>query len=378
MTVSRSAVVVGGGPAGRGLANRLRHHGVDTTLVDPHPDRAWHATYAAWTDELPNWLSDNAIAAQTDAVQVSARTRHEIARGYTVLDNVALATELNLDGVALVASAATSVSADRVVCADGSVVQGDQVVDCRGALPHDAPYQTAFGIVVDATDAEAVLGGAGALLMDWASPRQLGAAGSPLPSFLYAVPLGDGTVLLEETCLAGHPALSIPDLEHRLRFRLGDHEPTVLRTEVVNFPLVGASTTPWKDPVFRFGAAGGMKNPTTGYSVATSLACADTVAVAIADGEDPKAALWPASVRSVHELRIRGLSALLDLSAEQTLDFFDAFFTMPISAQRSYLSERDNLAGTLEAMGRVVKGVGMRTKMTIARGAATGHGWSDV
>ena len=51
---------------------------------------------------------------------------------------------------------------------------------------------------------------------------------------------------------------------------------------------------------------------------------------------------------------------------------------MPIGAQRSYLSERDNLAGTLEAMGRVVKGVGMRTKMTIARGAATGHSWSDV
>ncbi len=121
-----------------------------------------------------------------------------------------------------------------------------------------------------------------------------------------------------------------------------------------------------------------MRNPTTDYSVATSLACADDVATEIADGADPAAALWPTSARWVHELRIRGLSALLDLSAEQTLDFFDAFFTMPIDVQRSYLSERDNLPGTLKAMGREVKGGGMRTGMTIARGAATGHSWSDV
>ena len=87
MSPSRTAIVVGGGPAGRGLAHRLREHGVSTTLVDPHPDRIWQATYAAWTDELPNWLSTNAFGSRMDTVAVHARTRHEIARGYTVLDN---------------------------------------------------------------------------------------------------------------------------------------------------------------------------------------------------------------------------------------------------------------------------------------------------
>ena len=378
MSPSRTAVVVGGGPAGRGLAHRLRERGVSTTLVDPHPDRTWRATYAAWTDELPNWLSDNTFASQMDTVAVSARTRREIARGYTVLDNAALAAELDLDGVALVTSTATSVSPREVVCADGSVLHAEQVIDCRGALPHDAPYQTAFGIVVDARDAEQILDGAGALLMEWTGPRQLGAAGSPLPSFLYAVPLGDGTVLLEETCLAGHPALPLAELHHRLLVRLGDHYPSVLRTESVNFPLVGASTTPWKDPVFRFGAAGGLTHPTTGYSVAASWACADLVAAALAEGADPVAALWPTSARLVHDLRLRGLSALLGLSVDETLDFFEAFFTMPISAQRSYLSGRDDLAGTLEAMGRVISKVGMRTRLKVGRGAVAGHGWVDV
>ena len=130
--------------------------------------------------------------------------------------------------------------------------------------------------------------------------------------------------------------------------------------------------------MFRFGAAGGLKNPTTGYSVAASLACADIVATAVAEGADPVAALWRTPVRSVHELRVRGLSALLGLSADETLDFFEAFFTMPISAQRSYLSGRDDLAGTLEAMGRVICKVGMRTRLKVGRGAVAGGGWPDV
>ena len=71
--------------------------------------------------------------------------------------------------------------------------------------------------------------------------------------------------------------------------------------------------------------------PATGSPIAVHT----MYATAIADGADPAAALWPTSARWVHELRIRGLSALLDLSAEQTLDFFDAFFTIPIDVQRS-------------------------------------------
>lgn len=372
----RSAAVVGAGPAGRALAHRLEHHGVDVTLIDPHPDRQWHATFAAWTDELPKWLGDNAIAARIESVRVRGRTDHHVARGYSVLDNTALRAALDLPGAHLIATRARAVHPDRVECEDGTVVRADQVIDCRGALPHDAPAQTAFGIVVDSASADRLLDGAPALLMQWSLPQDLGASPDDLPSFLYAVPLGGGATLLEETCLAGHPPLAPGELERRLQHRLGDRKWSATRSETVSFPLIGASAQPWRDPVFTYGAAGGLKHPTTGYSVAAALRCADTVAAAVADGHDPADALWPSNARAVHNLRIRGLSALLRLTTAQTLEFFDVFFEMPVAAQRSYLSDRDDLTGTMEAMSRVIAKVGMRSRMQIVRGAMARPAWA--
>ena len=79
-------------------------------------------------------------------------------------------------------------------------------------------------------------------------------------------------------------------------------------------------------------------HPGTGYSVASSLAEADTVAKAIADGRDPNAALWPRSAKAVSALRGVGLNALLTLDSGEVATFFDTFFDLPVEAQRSYLS----------------------------------------
>ena len=366
-------IVLGAGPAGRALAHRLLAAAVPVTVVDTHPDRVWQSTFACWSDELPDWLDPAAFAARLDRVGVAGTALDEVDRGYTVFDTPGLQRSLTLDGADIVTDRVTEVDRARVRLKSGRVLTGDVVVDCRGALTHEAPRQTAYGIVVDKATAAPFLEDHEALLMDWRGGIVDRRA---LPSFLYVVPLGDDEYLLEETCLVGLPALGLDELKRRLDVRLGGLPSGVRRAERVAFPMTGSSPQPWREPTFRFGAAGGFKNPTTGYSVAYSLMCVDDVVAALAAGRDPMPELWPASARAVHNLRLRGLSVLLRLSPTQTIAFFEAFFAMPIEAQRSYLSRRDDLTGTMGAMTRVIRAVDMRTRAVVARGAMSTPEWA--
>lgn len=375
-----SAIVVGGGPSGWAAAHRLTTHGVQVTLVDPDPTRRWRATYAAWTDEIPAWVSKGAIAARTESVSAYAYRRHEIARGYSVFDSAALATSLRTDEVRVVAGKVTSLYPGFVGTDDGLVRYADHVIDCRGATLRGGPRQTAYGVVLSTTDAARVLNGSPAILMDWRPPRRNEPwrhNGGPA-TFLYAVPVGSDEVLLEETCLVGKPAMRIRELADRLSTRLdaaGLAQARIRRTETVSFPVTPATAKPWQCRPVRFGAAGGFVNPVSGYGIAAGLRWADTLARAISDGEDPAELLWPFSARQVWRLRLRGLSVLLRLDPVQTVTFFSAFLSLPVAAQRSYLSERTDLAGTMAAMRSVFAAVDRRTRSRIIR-EVTLPGWT--
>src|SRR5215471_6091233 len=97
-------LIVGGGPAGRALAAECGARGLATTLVDPAPDAAWRATYAAWLDELPAGLPPPAATAKGRVIAV---TSHALDRTYAVLDVPALRAHLDVHlaaaGVAVVA-----------------------------------------------------------------------------------------------------------------------------------------------------------------------------------------------------------------------------------------------------------------------------------
>ena len=83
--------VVGLGPAGRALAHRATAAGLDVVAVDPHPDRRWTPTYAAWCDELPGWLDGHAVAAaRVEQPRVWTTREHVLARPYCVLENLSL------------------------------------------------------------------------------------------------------------------------------------------------------------------------------------------------------------------------------------------------------------------------------------------------
>ncbi|GAB2632771.1 lycopene cyclase family protein [Nocardia goodfellowii] len=344
-------VVCGLGPAGRALAHRGLRRGLSVTVVDPAPDRRWTATYAAWLDELPGWLDPAVPVATIDRPVAWGTRRHEVDRTYTVLDTARLQRSLDIAGAQVVRDRAIDVGRHSVTLASGAVIPGERVIDARGLVRSPArAEQTAYGVIVDGQRAA----GIEPSFMDWRTDN--GANPGAPPSFLYAVPLGNGSILLEETCLAGRPALGSTELRTRLLHRLRVRDIELGGDEVVErvrFPVEGGRPGPGA-----FGAAGGFIHPATGYSVAAALGAADELAA----GESGR----PLSERAVHTLRSIGLRALLALPPNDIPLFFDAFFTLPPRAQRAYLSGRTDLSGTAAAMARLFAAVPMRTRRTLA------------
>ncbi|AZG44331.1 lycopene cyclase family protein [Gordonia insulae] len=290
-----------------------------------------------------------------------------------MIDNAGLQRALTVDGARIVAERATRVAADHLIT-DSGIVRASTVVDARGTSGQ-GPRQTAFGVVVTRERARPVLGAAEAVLMDWTPIEETDGRtldDSGMPSFLYAIPLDDERVLLEETCLAGDPPLTITELRGRLEARLGGLAEDALDTESVSFSLEGIDS-PWRHKPLSFGARGGLLHPATGYSIGMSLAAARVVADAIADGRAPADDLWPAGARAVHRLRTAGLHALLALDADQTRGFFATFARLPVARQRAYLSGRTDLPGSVAAMLTLFARADHRTRRTLARAVLTGR-----
>ncbi|MEV0292269.1 lycopene cyclase family protein [Nocardia sp. NPDC050710] len=348
--VTADIVICGLGPAGRALAHRCLACGLSVTVIDPAPDRRWSATYAAWADELPEWLDSGVRAATVQRPVAWTTRRHEVDRPYVVLDTARLWDSLDITGARVISERAIELGRHTVTSSSGTVATGARVIDARGIARSPAlAEQTAYGVIVDAER------GAGIepMFMDW-RPDNGADPGAPR-SFLYAVPLGGGQMLLEETCLAGRPALDGIELrarlEHRLRSR-GIELDGAETVERVRFPVQGG-----RPGRRRFGAAGGFIHPATGYSVAAALTAADAVAA----GDS----VWPPAARMVYALRSAGLRVLLTLPPTDIPVFFDAFFTLPTPLQRAYLSGRDDLRGTATAMNALFAALPPRLRRTV-------------
>ncbi len=402
-------LVVGGGPAGRALAGACAAAGLRTALVDPAPDRAWPATYGCWAAELPPGLPPSVVAARATGTAVAGRV-HRTGWDYAVLDVPALRAHLDAGlagvevlggragpgGVVLAGGAAAAhrpadgarpdvgdpppgaarAGAGRI---DAGRIDAAVVVDAGGhrqplatrAARGVAAAQTAWGVVVDEATAAPLVAPGEALFMDWRPDH-----GEPgPPTFLYGIPLGDGTVLLEETSLARRPGLPLPVLRRRLAARLARHgvvPPAGARTERVWFPL--DSPRHRAPGVLGFGAAAPLVHPASGFSLAAALRLAPAVAAALAAHlpGDPDAALaaaratvWSPAARVVHRFRRIGLEALLRMPPEQVPAFFDVFFGLPEPQRWAYLTGHSDLRGTVTTMTGLftAAGWGLRARL---------------
>lgn len=359
--------VVGLGPAGRALAHRAAAAGLTVTAIDPKPDRVWTQTLGMWADEAPGWLPPAAIAARIDRPAVAVPDVRALARPYLIVDTAAAHRAWNLPGVTVYRGRTVGAGANTVYLDDGTTVTARAVVDATGLArrPDRRAEQTAYGVIVGAEAAAPALGGQQAWFMDWRTDDRAG-PGAPR-SFLYAMPVGDDAVLLEETCLAGRPALPLTELRDRLHRRLaarGVSVPTDAAVERVRFALHGADRRP--SGALGFGARGGLIHPATGYSLGAALGAVDPVVAALAAGRDPYRELWPRRARLVAALRRRGLEALLALDPAALPEFFAVFFALPAADQRAYLSGRADPVGVARAMARVFTGMDLRARAALA------------
>ncbi|ALE83622.1 hypothetical protein XF36_11050 [Pseudonocardia sp. HH130629-09] len=410
-------LVLGGGPAGRALAAACAEAGLRTLLADPAPERAWTATYCAWPEELPPHLPATTVAARPEAVAVLPGGGTRALGPYAVLDTAGLRAHLDarLAGVTVLPGRAagddvrpdghryrvrlrvpgdrggdggsSGGSSDTAPRNDATqVVDAALVVDATGAPSRLRPglaggtEQTAWGVVVDERAAAPVVRPGEAVFMDWRSPGPHRPGWTDWPTFLYAVPYGDGTVLLEETSLARRPGLPLPELRDRLTARLAGAGVTVpdgAPVERVRFP-VDTPRGP-RHPV-GFGAATPLVHPATGFSVAPALGLAPRLAAELARylPHDPAAAttaarrlLWPRSARAVHRLRRHGLRTVLEMPPHLVPDFFDAFFAG--RSGRAFLTGRDDLTGTLAGMAGVFRAAPPAVRTRMLRSAAAFH-----
>ncbi|NNH71791.1 lycopene cyclase [Nocardia uniformis] len=336
--------VVGLGPTGRALAHRAVRAGLNVVAVDPRPERLWVPTYSCWIDELPQWLSHSAIASRIEAPVVWTKAERRIERPYCVLSKQGLWDALPLDGATVIAQRARVVDAHRVELADGTEVKAATVFDTRGqAAPGPRRTASAHGIFVAEDIAAPMVKPGEGLLLDWRDEN--GAGPDEPPSFLYSVPLGDGTVIFEETSLGLRGGMPQHELRRRTLNRLAAHgirlrgdEPS----EAAHYPLDEAPPKAGLGQVIPFGSRGGQMHPITGYCVADSLALVDTAIDALRRGADPIEAMWPWQARLVYWMRMRGVYGLGRLTTEQSIAMFDSFFTRPPRQQRALLSSHDD------------------------------------
>lgn len=409
-------VVIGDGPAGSALARACVELGLDVVLVGD--DAAWIATYGTWADELERVeVIAGADVASGSPVDVVAWTtsRHDLDRGYVLLDNDALRDVLRQDvervedqvvrvttggtGASGGASGAgrtssTTRARHRVELASGASIDARVVVDAAGwpasfakqVLRDEEPlWQTAFGVVLDAPPS----GDLGyPTLMDFREPP--GTAPSAkrtrtATTFAYSLPVADGW-LVEETVLAARPAIEpvalVPLLAARLHMTAESMLDRARRTEYVRIPM-GVGRPRRDQPIVAFGAAAGYVNPTSGYSVIHSLQMATPVAIAIgaaldrtpqdraADSAEVWDAIWPIDQRRTRVLHDYGLAVLGKLDGPAVREFFAAFFDLPTAAWTAYLRSDSSPAELSRVMLQLFMSAPWSTRRRLMRGNPT-------
>lgn len=391
------AVVVGKGPAALACAAALGERGLAAALLGPAGAVHWPATYGVWADELANAGCPPLLEDSWATAVVHAGREHRLRRTYGRVDNARMAAWLGdrcaFGGVREIEGQAAGIergaSSTTVLLHGGGRVEARVVVDATGHRPallprpeHPAPaFQTALGWTVEAD--EHPFAANEAVLMDWRDGHLAPAERGGVPTFLYAYPLRDGRLFVEETALAARPALPLDRLEDRLRRRMqamGVRVRRVAAREEVWIPMGGA--LPRRDArVVGFGAAGGFVHAATGYSLVRSLAAAPALAYAVsaalgARNATPERAvaaawdaIWPAGRRRRTALSRFGMEQLLAMDGDAAREFFDAFFALPDADWRGYLGDRMTAREVSGVMARLFTRAPRSTRRRLARGA---------
>lgn len=386
-------LIVGGGPAGLGLAAEFARQSLSVRLVAPHPPRPFWPTYGAWLDEWPAWVHPSLESVWTDVRVYTGPEATPLLRPYALMNNAWLLDALlGRAGPGLTWTVGQVRGAGRVP--GGWEVGGSAgerwsarlIVDAGGhagsltrpAHPGGRALQTAYGLVAH-FDTPPIAPGS-MVWMDYRAPHLGRDEVRAAPTFLYAMHLGGPRYLVEETSLIARPAPTRTLLRERLHARLsaqGTPPGETEHEEWVAFPMNAAAPRP--GPVLAFGSAAGRVHPVSGFQVAGALADAPGVARAVAaalwtGGPETAVqagweALWSPGRRAARELALLGVDALLTLPGDRLAHFFRTFFGLPASEWRAFLSPETGAGELACTMLRVFAASGGEVRLPLARAA---------
>lgn len=225
-TAKRKAVglvVVGAGPAGLAVAQRVSKEGVSVCVVDPAPQSVWPNNYGVWVDEFEDLdLLDCLDYTWASAVvYLDDEKKKTLERPYGRVNRTRLKSKMLeaciANGVqfhqAKVKDVNHNLSESSVTCEDGTLIEAAVVLDATGhsrrLVKYDKPfnpgYQIAYGIVAEVDshpfDVDKML------FMDWRDShlrgsRELMEGNLKLPTFLYAMPFSANHIFLGWCVLA--------------------------------------------------------------------------------------------------------------------------------------------------------------------------------
>lgn len=365
-------VVVGSGPAGLAVAQRVSEAGLSVCSIDPSPKLIWPNNYGVWVDEFEamdlldcldyTWSGAN--------VFIDDHTIKDLDRPYGRVNRKKLKSKMMQkcvsNGVkfhqAKVIDVIHQETKSILVCSDGVTIEATLVLDATGFSrclvqynkPYNPGYQVAYGIVAEVEGHPFDLNKM--VFMDWrdshlSSSSSLKERNKTLPTFLYAMPFSSDRIFLEETSLVARPGLDMRDIQERMELRLKHLGIKVKRIEEDERCVIpmGGPLPEIPQRVTGIGGTAGMVHPSTGYMVARTLAAAPVVAEAIIQsrgvmGDELAAAvwreLWPKERRHQREFFNFGMNLLLKLDLPGTRRFFEVFFDLEPRYWQGFLSSR--------------------------------------
>lgn len=387
-------VIIGAGPSGLALAAELGARGVRTGVVDGRLSDVWKPNYGAWSDRLPAGLADEITASSWGRPIVeTGRGRQVIDRTYVRVDKVALQRTLTKScskaGVLFVQAYVSHVehceSHSIVSLDDGTRLEAKRIVDASGHAgrfvkrPSEraSAHQLAWGELIEVARHPWQPGEM--VFMDW-RPFDGKPWGERKPTFLYAMPLDEHRVFVEETALATASSIGFDELSRRLALRLETLGVTPRRrldeercTIPMDMPL---PETPQR--VIGFGGAASMVHVVSGYMLSRVLSMAgplaDCLVTHLEDGAaEASSAAWellqPATGQRQRAASLLGLKTILGMNGRQTQDFFHSFFAMKPRRQAAWLESDVPLLDTFQAMAAMFSVAPGPVRHTLLRSA---------
>ncbi|KAG8387474.1 hypothetical protein BUALT_Bualt02G0025000 [Buddleja alternifolia] len=372
-------IVIGAGPAGLRLAEEVSNYGIKVCCIDPSPLSMWPNNYGAWVDEFEGLgLGDCLDKTWPMAcVYINDEKTKYLGRAYGRVGRKELKLKLLCNcvtnGVKFYKAKAWKVEhkefESSIVCDDGNEFKASLIVDASGFtssfVEYDKPrnhgYQIAHGILAEVDQHPFDLDKM--VLMDWRDSHlgnepYLRASNLKFPTFLYAMPFDKNLIFLEETSLVSRPVLSYMEVKKRMVARLrqlGIRVRAVIEDEKCVIPM-GGPLPKIPQKVMAIGGNSGIVHPSTGYTVAQTMALAPLLAEAIVEclGSTRMIrgtplynrawnGLWPLERRCTREFNCFGMETLLKLDLNGIRRFFDAFFELNPHYWEGFLSSRLSL-----------------------------------